>query len=382
MNELDDLYDGREQTLVKHRVLERYLQRFAYIIGSWSKSITYVDCYSGPWAERSIDFADTSFAIAIRQLNAARRELGKDIRLRCLFIEYDPEAYAKLVSYAGRVEGVEIETINAKFEDSVEKILQFVRADRDTFPFFLIDPKGWSIPLEVITPLLRNEPGEVLITFMLEFIRRFADHPSPGIQKTINDLYGEMDIARKFDGSIGDDRDDLLLAEYIDRVQRTGAFGFASSSLILHPEKARRHFNLVYLTRHHRGIEVFKEAEKKAMYDMESARALAAKRKRESGGQFDLFPADDLHKNDYFDGLRERYLSLNMSRLLELIQSSGSISYDELWATSLKSPLIWPSDVKSQLATFIKEGRIEITGLNDRQRVPHFGASHRVKFLK
>ncbi len=77
MSELDDLYDGREQTLVKHRVLERYLQRFAYIIGSWSKSITYVDCYSGPWEERSSELADTSFDIAIKQLKAARSQLGK-----------------------------------------------------------------------------------------------------------------------------------------------------------------------------------------------------------------------------------------------------------------------------------------------------------------
>lgn len=317
MNDLDDLYDGREQTLVKHRVLHRYLQRFAFIIGSWSDSITYVDCYSGPWAERSSELTDTSFAIAVRQLKAAQRKLRKSIRLRCLFIEKDIDAYAKLVAFARKVDGVEIETINAKFEDSVEDILKFVRADRSTFPFFLIDPKGWSIPLDVIKPLLRHQPGKVLITFMLEFIRRFADHPSPSIQKTINDLYGEENIARKFDGILGEDRDDLLLEEYCKRVQQTGRFDFASSSLVLHPEKSRRHFNLVYLTRHHRGIEVVKEAEKKAMIDMETARALAAKRKREAGGQIDLFPAEALHKNDYFDGLRERFLSVNACRLLE-----------------------------------------------------------------
>lgn len=98
MSELDDLYDGREQTLVKHRVLDRYLQRFAFIIGSSHDSITYVDCYSGPWGERSADLSDTSFSIAINQLKAAKRELGRYIRLRCLFIEKDPNAYGKLTS--------------------------------------------------------------------------------------------------------------------------------------------------------------------------------------------------------------------------------------------------------------------------------------------
>jgi three-Cys-motif partner protein len=42
-------YDGREQSLVKHFILEKYLQRFAHIIGSWANTITYIDCFSGPW---------------------------------------------------------------------------------------------------------------------------------------------------------------------------------------------------------------------------------------------------------------------------------------------------------------------------------------------
>jgi three-Cys-motif partner protein len=382
MSELDDLYDGREQTLVKHRVLDRYLQRFAYIIGSWNDSITYVDCYSGPWAERSADLSDTSFSIAINQLKAAKRELGRNIRLRCLFIEKDPDAYGKLASFASTVDDVEIHTINARFEDSVDDIIAFVAADRNTFPFFLIDPKGWSIPLEIIAPLLRQQPGEVLITFMLEFIRRFADHPQPGIQKTIDDLYGEPSIARRFDGVVGEDRENLLLNEYVKQVQKVGDYNFASSSLVLHPEKSRRHFHLVYLTRHHRGIEVFKDAERKAMADMETARAMAAKRKRESKGQIDLFPAEVLHNNEYFDGLRERYLASNSLRMLELLQSSGIVAYDELWSNSLRSPLIWPSDVNSLLAELVRQGRIELIGLRERQRVPKFGSGNQVQFVK
>jgi three-Cys-motif partner protein len=82
MNDFEQFYDGREQTLVKHSVLKRYLQRFAYIIGSSWNSITYVDCFSGPWNERSSTFSDTSFAIAIEQLRTARQQLSKDFRIR------------------------------------------------------------------------------------------------------------------------------------------------------------------------------------------------------------------------------------------------------------------------------------------------------------
>ena len=84
-----DLYAGREQTLVKHLILGKYLERFAIIIGfSWS-SITYVDCFSGPWKSRSEELKDTSFSIALAELRKARethRASGSDLRLRCFFL--------------------------------------------------------------------------------------------------------------------------------------------------------------------------------------------------------------------------------------------------------------------------------------------------------
>lgn len=378
MSDLEGLYDGREQTLVKHEVLRRYLQRFAFKIGSWSDSITYVDCYSGPWDERSEQFADTSFGIAIEQLRNAKRELEKDIRLRCYFIEKDRTAYAKLNSFASAIDDVQIETRNASFEHSVNAILEFVAEDRRTFPFFLIDPKGWSIPLDVIRPLLAHRPGEVLITFMLEFIRRFAEHPSPAVQQTIDALYGEKNVSRVFSGVRGDERDDLLLAEYRKRVKHAGNFDFASSSLVVHPEKARRHFNLVYLTRNHKGLEVFKEAEKAAMGTMESARAKAAKRRRESGGQLDLLPAEEMHNNTYFEGLRDRYLEANAERMMGEVEKRRTVSFDDLWASSLETPLIWPTDINSQLLEWKREGRIAIQGLSPRERTPKYGKGHTI----
>src|SRR5690348_9067595 len=45
---LTPLYREREQTEVKHRCLERYLQAAARILGSWS-AFVYVDCCAGPW---------------------------------------------------------------------------------------------------------------------------------------------------------------------------------------------------------------------------------------------------------------------------------------------------------------------------------------------
>ena len=72
-----DLYTGREQTLVKHFILQKYLQRFAYIVGSHWDTLTYVDCFSGPWNARSENFEDSSFAIALKELRDARTTLAE-----------------------------------------------------------------------------------------------------------------------------------------------------------------------------------------------------------------------------------------------------------------------------------------------------------------
>ena len=70
-------YAGREQSLVKHYILRRYLERFAHIIGSKWTTITYIDCFSGPWQSATRDLSDTSFSIALCELRRARETLAE-----------------------------------------------------------------------------------------------------------------------------------------------------------------------------------------------------------------------------------------------------------------------------------------------------------------
>ncbi len=176
-----DFYIDREQTQVKHIILENYLERFAIIVGSRWDTITYVDCFSGPWKVKSEKFEDSSFAIALEQLRKARdihkKQTGKTLKLRCFFLEKTPSAYAKLKQFADQQDDVKIETKNKKLENAIQDILNFVQdGGPKSFPFIFIDPTGWSgFALETITPLLKLDPVEVLITFMTEHIRRFIE---------------------------------------------------------------------------------------------------------------------------------------------------------------------------------------------------------------
>jgi three-Cys-motif partner protein len=375
----DTSYIGREQTLVKHFILQKYLERFAHIVGSRWDVITYVDCFSGPWNARSEKFEDSSFAIALRELRNARSTLakrGRSVELRCFFLEKNRGAYAKLKEYADSITDVVIETRNAALEDSISEIVDFVqRGSTNSFPFIFIDPTGWTgFGMEMIAPLLRLNPGEVLINFMTGHIRRFLDSPDEETQESFRQLFGSGEFRAKIKGLGKQDREDTAIAEYSANVKRTGGFTQTCSAIVLHPQLDRTHFNLIYATRNTRGIEVFKDAEKKAMAVQEQARGEVEQRRRESRtGQFDLLASSELHDTTHYSTLRERYLTKARSAVQRALQTHRRLLYDHAWSLALCEPMVWESDLKQWVEDWVRVGQLEIQGMRERQRVPHRG---------
>jgi three-Cys-motif partner protein len=372
----DELYEGREQTLVKHFILQKYLERFAYIVGSRWEVLTYVDCFSGPWNARSEKFEDSSFAIALKELRNAKDALakqGRSVQLRCFFLEKNRAAYSKLKEFADSVTDVTIETKNATLEESISDIANFVqRGGSKAFPFIFIDPTGWTgFEMETITPLLLSNPGEVLVNFMTGHIRRFLESPQEETQESFKRLFGSGAFREKVQGLAQLEREHAAVEEYTNNAKLAGGFPFASNAIVLHPEIDRTHFNLIYLTRNSKGIEVFKAAERKAMEIQEAARADAQQRKRISRkGQTELFGSKDLHDSTHYESLREMYLTKAQSLVLRALETKRKLLYDDAWALALSEPMSWESDLKQWIEEWKENGCLEIAGMEPRQRVP------------
>ncbi len=133
----------------------------------------------------------------------------------------------------------------------------------------------------------------------------------------------------------------------------------------------------VSLTRNPRGIEVFKEAEKKAMEVQEAARAEAQQRKRVARkGQTELFGSKELHDSTHYESLRERYLTQARDFVLQALKSEPRLLYDDAWILALSQPLVWESDLKEWIAEWKEEGRLEVAGMQPRQKVPHRNESN------
>lgn len=370
-------YEGREQSFLKHFVLSEYLVRFGRIIGSsrWS-TINYIDSFAGPWDHRDPAFRDTSFGIAVDCLRDAqsyvREKYGRDLRVRCRFLEKEKPAFAKLRAYAESLADIEAKALNTEFESAVPELLQFARETRNAFTFLFIDPKGWAgFAMEVIAPLLRLPDSEVLINFMTGHIRRFLEDEKSAA--SFIRLFGH-DIRERLAGLTGDAREERAIREYMLSVKRTGNFLYVGSAIIFKPEIETPHFHLMYATRKNKGIAVFKEVEEKLFGVTREVRAEAkARRRATETGMDSLFGAADIYKSSAMEERRRRYLEMAKTRVQQRLIRAGRIEYEIVWRTALAYPLVWESDLKAWIADWQATGEVRIPTFTGRQRVPQFG---------
>lgn len=375
----DELYRGREQTLVKHTLLRTYLGGFGHAIGLTYGAVTYVDCFSGPWRARSQKYEDTSFAIAIDELRKARdtvRRMGKDLRIRCLFIEKNPQAYSQLRGFAEKKEepGLQIRPLEGRFEDKVGEIVSFVHEQPNSFPFIFIDPKGWkAVGVNTIAPLLALNPSEVLINLMTAHLHRFIKRNNE------RDLFGGDEYVARIRDLRGLDLHDEIVRLYSEAVKRRGNYRYVCAALILRPEIDTPNYRLVYATRNPLGLEKFKEAERRAMKDMQAVRPEAKKRSREERTLQPYLPGAYIEDPHFYRNLQHRYLADSRSKVSEALNARRTVAYDDLWAIALSNPLVFEANFKTWISDW--GDTVRMIGLGPRERVPKRGQNHQIALI-
>ncbi|MGA3113377.1 MAG: three-Cys-motif partner protein TcmP [Syntrophobacteraceae bacterium] len=292
-------YHGREQALVKHYLLETYLQRLFMIIGLHQKSIRYVDCFSGPWQQGSTALQDTSIGISLKIIEKSReglKRLGKDVTFHALFIEKNKVSFRKLQDYLTGFPRQEVSTeaLHGDFFELRNLILEWCGSE--DFTFFFIDPTGWKKVVEIPTlaPLLRRQNSEFLINFMYDFLLR--THTQVSFSEDIQAIFGEVpDTA----GLTPVEKEEYLITQYQKRLKEIspawGGRPRVVSVPVLYPTIDRTLYHLVYLTRQPKGITVFMEAAERLELVQRRAREDAKQEDRElRSRQREMFSASSL----------------------------------------------------------------------------------------
>ena len=182
------------------------------------------------------------------------------------------------------------------------------------------------------------------------------------------------------EGLTGLDREYAAVEAYASNLAQAGKFGYECKALVLNPEIDKKHYHLIYATRDPTGVEVFKQAEFKAMKEMNIVRAEVDQRKREERTQqAELFDAPSVAGWGHYAELREFFLDKARLEAWGQISRRTQIVYNNLWANAMRFPVVWESDLNGWLSQWRNAGKIEVTNLKPSERVPKLAANHRIR---
>lgn len=368
---------GREQAYIKHTLLEEYLPEWGFKVGTQWDSLVYVDGFAGPWDVKTPTFADSSFGIAaeaLSRVSAGFAEKGKKLDVRCVLVEQDHEAFTKLKAYAESKTrpSFEVIALDGEFVNQIPIIQQAITAaGPKAFRFIFLDPKGWSdIPMSRIVPLLKARGSEVVINLMTRFMIRFLEQPDRA--KSFKELFGRDDVPPVAENTPTEQKHELLVHEYCNSLRQLCGFRFVSSAIILEPKRDDIRYFLVYGTNHHRGVEVFKNAETKAAKLQDHLRNEKAIRR--SGGQDNMMGTlfGEAPKSDYAFTLWRRYCEVAKRTVANQILRAApkNVQFADLFCSAMSYPLVTPSDLQGWLDSWRDAGGIEIQLDGQKRRKP------------
>lgn len=351
-------YVGRSQTYLKHQTLKLYLEQLFGIIGQRKESvINYVDCFSGPWAEESESFEDTSIKISISEMERSaeglRKSLNPSIRFRALFIEKNPSNFKKLQKIVEDHSSpyVTVECMCGDYTDLIQSIEQWAGS---SFTFFFVDPRGYSqIDAKSLGPLLNKPNTEFLVTFMYDFLNRFVG--TEQLTEIAEVLLGGSPPKAILDNPHM--RQKWILRKYCGQLNERYR-GLTSSIAINKPGVNRVHFFLVYLSRHPKGVIVFKKAAEK-IEGLQRVTDYEAKlhKQQSKSPMADLFDSDEADDSPVFD---QRDYALEAEAFLVRKLPSKPLLIDNwVWADFLEESGLFDSDLQLGMKALLQDGRVE-----------------------
>jgi three-Cys-motif partner protein len=387
--EINPAYEGREHSLIKHELLKGYLEILLCIVGvSGVKEFTYVDCFAGPWGDESESLSGTSIAISLEILAKVRKTLAEThsiygTKFRAIYVEENKKRHKRLTEYlqSNCPDGIEWSALHGDYSGKQDEILQLCGGK--SFAFFFIDPKGWlDVGIPKLTKLLQRPKSEFLITFMYDFLNRaigMSDFRTQ-VSQMLGDL-SEQDY-QEMDRLSAQERADWVVRKYREQLKiAMGPDGGLPPrpfhADVLHKDKNRVLYHLVYLTRHHKGIVKFAEASEKV--DV-LQKVMRIQKKLDASGQSSLFSAEEQVAHHDLD--RANLDDVKAYWLAQL--QDHPVRYDEIRLADMLEETGWLTrDFQDAFRELLAEKKVEnLDGSTRRTKHPiHFEKSEQLRRL-
>jgi three-Cys-motif partner protein len=199
----DTLWPIEPHTAAKHQILRKYLDAWLPILGTYNKRIVYVDGFAGPG--RYTGGEPGSPIIALEAALTHQAKLPGELVF--LFIEKRPDRADYLSGVIAKIRlttSFKVKVERGTFADKLGTTLDELDSTSSQIAptFALIDPFGFSgIPYTLIQRLLSKNKCEVLVTFMVDSINRWLEHPDENIKAHIVETFGTDEAIKIAEGT-------------------------------------------------------------------------------------------------------------------------------------------------------------------------------------
>ena len=356
-------YESRPQAFVKHTFLQQYLPALANKLANSRNRLVYIDGFAGPWqSSDEQQYSDTSFGIALDAMRAAQdfqKSRGHKLSVSVHLVEKNVKAHAKLQALKAIFPTIEIIPYLGKFEDHFPQILNALKPS--DFCFTLIDPKGLSLDVAQLAPLLSRPRSEVVINFMYDFFNRLAGMDDKAINEITNALMlGDEWRPILKAAQTPKEREKIVSQAFCQNVKGTGQFDYVTTLTVQTPQSDRTFYHLVFGTRHPVGLSVFRDSQIKALEAQAQLRtSIKSKAKTDKSGMGDLFGGQFVVASDPSSLEIEEGKAKGIAKTKELIQQNAEgIVWSKLWPQVLKDHIIRKSTLAQAINIWRKQGQI------------------------
>lgn len=358
------IWDIEDQTAAKHLILRKYLEGWFGVMGHSQPRIVYMDAFAGPG-----EYSDGTPGSPLLALDVLRQhkalstgcefvllfnEMSKprhDHLLECLQRDIDSKPLPNNVSI--RLENSDFISLSREVRDTLDSAKSRLAP---TFAF--LDPFGYSgLTMEAVNRLFSWSHIDLLVYLDTNSLNRFGT--SPTVFAQFESLFGTQDFAAAPPAGASD-RLQYFVDLYASQLKSVCGFTY-TRTFQMRNSRGLPTYNLVFGTRHPKGLQLMKEAMWKAAPD----------------GSFS------------FDARTASQLMLPMdsqipNRVREILRSEfagKAKAVQELADFLLTDTDYLPTHLRDGLRLLEGDGAITVTRLSSRRRANTYPPDCTVQFL-
>lgn len=368
-------YEGRGPALVKHTFILSYLPTLIAKVASKYDQFVYVDLFAGPWEERTHDFSDTAFGIALDAMRGGKsiwNRNGRPVKMTAHLVDINPEAIGKQKQLAQRYPDIEVHHHEGMAEDKIHEILALL--PHNAFCFVYIDPKG--VPdVRKFQAAIERPNTEVFLNFMYKFATRFAHTPQMPTLEWLTEGEEGKAFKRELSFLSGIERENALTDRARLVLARMGNYRYSPAITVDEEAIDRCRYKLIFLSRHDKGILVFRNAQRAAlqMQALNRSSQISIKKARQTGMDDLLRDLEPVNPGERSAREIETGIAEGIAYASELIDERGreGITWADLWPRVLEERVITFSDLGDAMRQLRQDGRIQIPAWTPRKRKPN-----------